>query len=128
LRTKDELSQVFSLFKQHVENLLNHTIKVLRIDGGTEYKSLSRLFPQITYQISCPYTPQQNGLSECMHRHIIELSLATIARASLPLKYWDDIFASIVYLINRLPSSSINNIPFQKFFNITTRLHLFKGP
>jgi hypothetical protein len=67
-----------------------------------EYKPLSRLFPQITYQISCPYTPQQNGLSERMHRHIIKLSLATITRASLPLKYWDDIFASIVYLINRL--------------------------
>ncbi|KAJ4818128.1 hypothetical protein LUZ62_030694 [Rhynchospora pubera] len=117
LRTKDELPKVFSLFKQQVENLLNHTIKILRTDGGTEYKPLSRLFPQITYQTTCPYTPQQNGLAERMHRHIVELSLATMTHASIPLQFWDEIFASIVYLINRLPSSSTKLIPFQQLFN-----------
>ncbi|KAJ4771019.1 Gag/pol [Rhynchospora pubera] len=116
LRTKDELPKVFALFKQQVENLLNHTIKILRTDGGTEYKPLSRLFPQITYQTTCPYTPQQNGLAERMHRYIVELSLATMTHASIPLPFWDEIFASIVYLINRLPSSSTKSIPFQKLF------------
>jgi hypothetical protein len=84
---------------------------------GVWNTNLSRLFPQITYQTTCPYTPQQNGLSERMHRYIIKLSLATMTHASIPLKFWNEIFASIVYLINRLPSSSIHNIPFTKLLN-----------
>jgi Reverse transcriptase (RNA-dependent DNA polymerase)/gag-polypeptide of LTR copia-type/GAG-pre-integrase domain len=116
LRSKDELVHVFQLFKSQVENTLQHKIKTLRIDGGTEYKPLQRLFPQINYQITCPYTPQQNGTAERKHRHIVELSLATMAHASIPLTFWDEIFASIVYLINRLPSSSHHVIPFQTLF------------
>ncbi|KAJ1692595.1 hypothetical protein LUZ63_009293 [Rhynchospora breviuscula] len=117
LHTKDELSQVFSLFKTKIENLLGCNIKVLRTDGGTEYKPLSRLFPNITFQTTCPYTPQQNGVAERFHRHLVELSLATINRASIPLTYWPDVFHSILYIINRLPSSSINHIPYIKLFN-----------
>ncbi|KAJ3703988.1 hypothetical protein LUZ61_007693 [Rhynchospora tenuis] len=117
LKTKDELSTIFTMFKQQVETLLNHKIKILRTDGGAEFKPLSRLFPQITHQITCPYTPQQNGLAERMHRHVVSLSLATISKASIPLSYWDEIFASVVYLINRLPTTSVNTIPYQKLFN-----------
>jgi hypothetical protein len=62
LKIKDEVSSVFSLFKSQVENLLNTNIKTLRTDDGTEYKPIPKLFPQIIYQISCPYTPQQNGI------------------------------------------------------------------
>jgi Integrase core domain/GAG-pre-integrase domain len=58
LHSKDELTHVFKIFKAQVENLLNTTIKTLRTDGGTEYKPLARLFPELTHQITCPYTPQ----------------------------------------------------------------------
>jgi GAG-pre-integrase domain len=83
LKIKDEVINVFTLFKAQVENLPNTTIKVLRTDGGTEYKPLAKHFPQIVHQIACPYTPQQNGVSERKHRHIVELSLAILQHASL---------------------------------------------
>jgi hypothetical protein len=54
LRSKDELSHIFFVFKAQVENLFNASIKTLRTDGGTEYKPLSRLFPQIVHQVTCP--------------------------------------------------------------------------
>lgn len=106
LHSKDEVSHVFSLFKSQVENLLNSTIKILRTDGGTEFKPITCMFPSILHQTSCPYTPEQNGLAERKHRHVVELSLAITSQASLPASLWDDIFLSVVYLINRLPSSS----------------------
>jgi GAG-pre-integrase domain len=84
LKTKDKVTNVFTLFKSQVKNLLNTTIKVLRTDGGTEYKPLTKKFSQIIHQITCPYTPQQNGISERKHRHDIKLSLAIIQHASLP--------------------------------------------
>lgn len=98
--SKDEVTKVFSLFKAQAENILNTTLKILRTDGGTEFKPITRLFSQILHQASCPYTPQQNGVAERKHRHIVELSLAIINHASLPLSLWDEIFASAIYLIN----------------------------
>ena len=117
LRSKDEVLRVFSTFKCQVENLLQHTIKTLRTDGGTEYKTISRTFPSIVHQTTCPYTPQQNGVSERKHRHIVELAIANMAHASIPEKFWDDIFSSMVYLINRLPSANSSSSPYSKLFH-----------
>jgi hypothetical protein len=125
LRTKNELSSVFTSFKAQVKNLLTTNIKILRIDGGTEFKPITHLFPQIIHQTSCPYTPQQNDVSERKHRHIIELSLAMIQQVSIPLHFWDEVFASAIYLINRLPSSS-HEIPlFTKFLQQQPSYHQF---
>jgi hypothetical protein len=118
LRTKDELVDVFTKFKSQVENLFISTIKILQTDGGTEFKPLTRLFPQILYQVSCPYTPQQNGVAERKHRHIMELSLAIISHSSIPLDYWDHVFQSVMFIINRLPPTTIPHIsPYTLLFN-----------
>ncbi|KAJ3686759.1 hypothetical protein LUZ61_015923 [Rhynchospora tenuis] len=114
---KHEVVNIFSLFKQQVENQFNTNIQTLRTDGGTEFKPIATKFPQIIHQLTCPYTPQQNGVSERKHRHIIELSLAMISTASIPHMYWDEIFSSAVYLINRLPSSANSQIPYTTLFN-----------
>jgi hypothetical protein len=66
------------------------------------------MYLEITFQVSCPYTPEQNGLAERTHRYIVELSLATMFNASISLIYWDQIFESIIFVINRLPSISGN--------------------
>ncbi|KAJ1698432.1 hypothetical protein LUZ63_006944 [Rhynchospora breviuscula] len=117
LKQKSDVLHIFSIFKAQAENLLNTTIKILRTDNGTEYKPIGTKFSQITHQTTCPYTPQQNGISERKHRHIIELSLATMSYASIPSIYWDEIFSSIVYLINRLPASTSSSIPYTSLFH-----------
>jgi hypothetical protein len=100
MRTKSEVPHIFSRFKAQVENLFSTTIKTLRTDGGTEYLPIHTQFPHIIHQTTCPYIPEQNGLAERKHRHIIELALAIMTHASLPSYYWDEIFLSVVYLIN----------------------------
>lgn len=112
---KSEVPLIFAKFKEQIENLLNCKIKILRTNGGIEHKPIQNQYPQILHQTSCPYTPQQNDLAERKHRHIIELSLATISHASIPNSYWDEIFSSVVYLINRLPSHT-SQIPFETLF------------
>jgi GAG-pre-integrase domain len=120
MKNKSELCDIFSQFKCQIENLLSTNIKTLRTDGGTEYKPIANKFPQLVHETACPYTPQQNGVAERKHRHIVELSLATISHASIPLKFWDGIFSSIVYLINRLPSKN-DIVPYTKLFNKTPK-------
>ncbi|CAJ2640052.1 unnamed protein product [Trifolium pratense] len=71
----------------------------------------------IAQQLSCPYTPEQNGLAERKHRHIVETGLTLLFHANIPLKFWVDAFLTSVYLINRLPLSSIGkDTPYFKLF------------
>ena len=37
------------------------------------------------------------------------MGLTLVAHSSLPLKFWDEAFSIVVFLINRLPSKVINN-------------------
>jgi hypothetical protein len=115
---KSDVSKLFALFKAKVELLLSTKIKIIQCDGGTEFKQIISQYLEISFHISCPYTPEQNGLEECKHRHIVELSLATIYHVSIPLIYWDLIFESVVFVINRLPIlSASQSSPFQILFN-----------
>lgn len=48
---------------------------------------------------------------------IVETTLSLLYHASVPLEFWYHAFATTVFLINRLPSSSINYVTlFQKLF------------
>lgn len=72
----------------------------------------------ISHSLICPHTHHQNGVVERKHRHIVDLGLTLLTQASLPLTYWDHAFLASVYLINRLPTASLNfQIPYQVLYH-----------
>ncbi|WP_411028391.1 hypothetical protein, partial [Salmonella sp. s59033] len=56
---------------------------------------------------SCPYTPQQNGVAERKHKHIVESGLSMLYQSNLPSSCWCYAFNTATYLINRLPFSML---------------------
>jgi hypothetical protein len=108
------------VFKNKIENLLGTTIKSFQCDGGTKFKPLMTQFPSITFRLSCPYTPEQNGLAERKHRHIVELGLA-----SIPMEYWDLVFESVVFVINCIPSASNSISSFEALFHNRSNYKFF---
>ncbi|GJR53605.1 retrotransposon protein, putative, ty1-copia subclass [Tanacetum coccineum] len=68
LKHKHEVFKTFKVFKNEVENQLGKTIKALRSDRGGEYISQEFKDYLIAYgivqQLTPPYTPQHNGVSE----------------------------------------------------------------
>ncbi|KAA8544767.1 hypothetical protein F0562_019529 [Nyssa sinensis] len=62
----------------------------------------------IHHQSACPKTPEQNGKAERMHRSITELGLAMMFHAQLPSRFWLDCFSTTVFLLNRLPSITLD--------------------
>ncbi|GJU05864.1 retrotransposon protein, putative, ty1-copia subclass [Tanacetum coccineum] len=68
LKHKHEVFETFKVFKNEVENQPGKTIKALQSDRGGEY--ISQEFKDylksygITQQLTPPYTPQHNGMSE----------------------------------------------------------------
>lgn len=68
----------------------------------------------IVHQKSCPYTPQQNGLAERKNRHIIEIALTLLHHSHLPPKFWYHACATAVFLINKMPCSTLSmSSPFE---------------
>ena len=51
------------------------------------------------------------------HRHIVETGLTILSQAHLSPSYWSYAFQTVVYLINRMPSSILQNqSPFECLF------------
>ena len=114
------LLSTFLKFKKFVKNLLKENIKALHIDMCGEYKPLTQVLSDngIMLQQMCPYTHQQNGHAERTHRHIVELGVTLLAQAFMPLSFWWDVFSTIVYFSNKLPTLILNNqAPLRKLFH-----------
>jgi hypothetical protein len=94
----------------------------MQTDWSGEYHKLSNFFDRIgnAHHVSCPHTHQQNGSAERKYRHIVEVGLALLSHASMPLKFWDEAFLTAAFLINRLPMLVLHNVsPLEKLFDMT---------
>ncbi|KAJ0454406.1 putative RNA-directed DNA polymerase [Helianthus annuus] len=112
LTNKTEVFDNLCSFYELVLTQFEKKIKVIRSDNGTEFvNNQMNMFCKnrgILHQTSCAYTPQQNGVVERKHRHLLNTARALMFQSNLPLKYWSDCVLTAVYLINRLPSSVLN--------------------
>ncbi|PKU66194.1 Retrovirus-related Pol polyprotein from transposon TNT 1-94 [Dendrobium catenatum] len=123
LQSKHEVTDIFINFTHFIERQTNRKLKIIRTDGGGEF--VNHKFQNFTrtagilHQTSCPYTPEQNGLAERKHRHIITMTRILLHTAGLPMSFWMEAALTATYLINRTPSLTIKNIsPIQRMFNI----------
>lgn len=120
LKYKSDVESVFLQFQKHVETMLNSKIRSVQSDWGGEYHRLHNYFKStgIEHRISCPHTHQQNGIAERKHRHIVDTGLTLLAQSNMPLSYWDEAFNTACFLINRMPTRTIQqDTPLHKLFN-----------
>lgn len=49
----------------------------------------------------------------------MDIGSTLLSQAILPLQFWDEAFATIVYLINRLPTLALNHVSrLEKLFGL----------
>ena len=112
LENKSQALSKFKSFKSMVETQSGQRIKVLRTDNGGEYTSRDFqnfcLETGIVHQLTVPYSPQQNGVSERKNRTIMEMSRCMMFEKRLPKFLWAEAVNTSVYLLNRLPTKSVN--------------------
>ncbi|CAJ2637857.1 unnamed protein product [Trifolium pratense] len=121
MKNRSEFFSIYHMFRAMVKTQHNATIKCFRSDLGGEYTSnkFSELlaYDGTIHQTSCTDTPQQNGIAERKHRHIVETARSLLLSASVPREFWGEAILTAVHAINRIPSSVTSGLsPFEKLY------------
>lgn len=113
LKHKSDASKRLQDFHKMVEVQFKKQIKRIRCDNGGEFTSgdMMEFYNKkgILLETSCPHTPQQNGVVERKHRHLLETARALRFEANLPKRFWGECVLTAAYIINRLPSKVLKN-------------------
>ncbi|GKA62971.1 putative ribonuclease H-like domain-containing protein [Tanacetum coccineum] len=118
LATKSETSGILKKFITEIENQLNHKVKVIRSDNGTEFKNreMDEFCRQkgIKREYSIARTPQQNGVAERKNRTLIEAARTMLADSLLPIVFWAEAVNTACYVLNRvLVTKPHNKTPYE---------------
>ncbi|GJU41428.1 putative ribonuclease H-like domain-containing protein [Tanacetum coccineum] len=121
LASKDETSGILQNFIRQIENQLNHRVKIIRSDNGTEFKNRDMLEfcgnKGIKQEYSNARTPQQNGVAERMNRTLIEAARTMLADSLLPTTFWAEAVSTACYIFNRVRvTKPQNKTPYELLF------------
>lgn len=124
IKHKSDASKCLVNFYKMVEVQFGKQIKKVRCDNGGEFTSNTMIEfynkNGILLETTCPHTPQQNGVVERKHRHLLETARALRFEANLPKRFWGECILTAAYIINRLPSKVIKNkTPYEIVWNQT---------
>ncbi|GKD98872.1 putative ribonuclease H-like domain-containing protein, partial [Tanacetum coccineum] len=131
LATKDETSGILKSFIIGIENLVDHKVKVIRCDNGTEFKNreMNQFCEMngILRQFSLARTPQQNGVAERRNRTLIEAARTMLVDSKLPTTFWAEAVNTACYVQNRvLVVKPHNKTPCELFYGRTPTLSFMR--
>ncbi|GJZ74068.1 retrotransposon protein, putative, ty1-copia subclass [Tanacetum coccineum] len=130
LKHKHEVFETFKVFKNEVENQLGKTIKALRSDRGGEYISLE--FKDylkacgIVQQLTPPYTPQHNRVSERRNRTLLDMVRSMMNLTTLPLAFWDYALESATRILNMVPTKKVDKTLYELRYGKVPNLSYLK--
>ncbi|GKA78556.1 putative ribonuclease H-like domain-containing protein, partial [Tanacetum coccineum] len=118
LATKDDTTGILKTFITGIENQINHKVKIIRCDNGTEFKNndMNQFcgMKGIKREFSVARTPQQNGVAERKNRTLIEAARTMLADSLLPTTFWAEAVNTACYVQNRvLVTKPHNKTPYE---------------
>ncbi|KAJ9546463.1 hypothetical protein OSB04_019006 [Centaurea solstitialis] len=96
IRHKFETFEKFKEFQSEVQNQLDRKIKFL--SHLRECGIVSQLTP--------PYTPQMNGVSERRNRTLLDMVRSMMCRSTLPVSFWGHALETAANILNKVPTKS----------------------
>ena len=130
MKHKSETFEKFKEFQSEVENHLNKKIKHLRSDRGGEYLSYEfgthlkacGIVPQLTPA----GTPQHKNVSERRNRTLLDSVRSMMSLTDLPISFWGYALETVVFILNRAPSKSVETTPYELWYDKKPKLSFLK--
>ncbi|GJU26954.1 ribonuclease H-like domain-containing protein [Tanacetum coccineum] len=118
IATKDETSEILCNLIIGLEKQLNHNVKIIRCDNGTEFKNyvMNKFCAKkgIKREFSIARTLQQNGVAERKNRTLIEAARTMLVDSLLPIPFWAEAVNTACYVLNRvLVTKPQNKTPYE---------------
>ncbi|GJU86900.1 retrotransposon protein, putative, ty1-copia subclass [Tanacetum coccineum] len=130
IKHKHKVFEMFKTFQNEIENQLEKTIKALRSDRGCEYLSQDFLDHLrscgIISQLTSPYTPQHNGVSERRNRTLLDIVRSMMSLTTLPMSFWGYAPESAVRILNMVLTKKVNKTPFEMWHEKVPNLSYLK--
>ncbi|GKB29305.1 putative ribonuclease H-like domain-containing protein [Tanacetum coccineum] len=116
--TKDETSGILKTFITGIENQINHNVKIIICDNGTEFKNNDMnqfcRIKGIKREFSVAKTLQQNGVAKRTNRTLIKAAKTMLADSLLPTTFWAKAVSTACYVQNRvLVTKPHNKTPYK---------------
>nr|GEY16016.1 hypothetical protein [Tanacetum cinerariifolium] len=105
-------------------------IKAIRSDRGGEY--ISQEFKDylkacgIVQQLTPPYTPQHNGISERRNRTLLNMVRSMMSLATLSLSFWDYALESSARILNMVSTKKVDKTPYELWHGKVPNLSYLK--
>ncbi|GKE64086.1 putative ribonuclease H-like domain-containing protein [Tanacetum coccineum] len=101
-----------------IENQINHKVKIIICDNGTEFKNndINQFcgIKGIKREFSVARTPQQNGVAKRKNKTLIEVARTMLADSLLPTIFWVEAVSTACYVQNRvLETKPHNKTPYE---------------
>lgn len=131
LKEKSEALLKFVEFNSTINKEFGQKIKCLRSDNGGEFMS-DDFFQYcdnngIQRQMTCPNTPQQNGVAERKLAHLTSTSLSWMHDKNLPRELWAETIQCACHVINRRPPwPGKEKAPFEILYNLKPNVDYFR--
>ncbi|GKA40848.1 putative ribonuclease H-like domain-containing protein [Tanacetum coccineum] len=114
----DETSGILKTFITGIENQINHKVKIIRCDNGTELKNndMNQFcgMKGIKREFSVVGTPQQNRVAKRKNMTLIEAARTMLADSLLPTTFWAEAVSTACYVLNRvLVTKPHNKTPYE---------------
>ncbi|GJT42383.1 putative ribonuclease H-like domain-containing protein [Tanacetum coccineum] len=127
----DETSGILKSFITGIENLVDHKVKVIRCDNGTEFKNreMNQFCEKkgILRQFSAARTPQQNGVVKRRNRTLIKAARTMLADSKLLTTFWAEAVNTACYVQNKvLVVKPHNKTPYELFHGRTPTLSFMR--
>ncbi|GJZ71494.1 putative RNA-directed DNA polymerase [Tanacetum coccineum] len=132
MKIKDEVFDHIVTFYNLVKTQFGKVVKIFRSDNGTKFvnkrfNDFAKLHG-VLHQTTCAYTPQQNGVAERKHRHLLNVARALMFQEGLPVNMWTESILTAVYLINRLLTAVLGGkCPYELVYGLEPSLSHLKS-